>query len=62
MGSDMMVVLIDSIRHYVETGADEETIGTLGPVLSMVMEAQQRGDFLLVADLLEYELVTVFKP
>jgi hypothetical protein len=61
MGFEVMISFVDGVQRYLEVEGDAEKTMSFGPVLSMILEAQQRGDFLLVADLLEYEVTKLVR-
>ena len=56
-GSRAMVEVIDGIMKNVESGALKSQ--DLVSQLQRVMQAQARGDYLYVADVLEYEIASV---
>jgi hypothetical protein len=56
MASETMISVVDEIQAYLTAYADQDRAREFMPALEMIVDAQQRGDFLLVADLLEYEV------
>ena len=56
MASEVMIAVVDSIQEYLAADSDEDTAQEFMPALQMIVAAQERGDFLLVADVLEYEV------
>ncbi len=52
-GSDAMVRIVDSLGFLAE---DPARSAALLPVIQLILSAQGRGDYLLVADLLLHEL------
>jgi hypothetical protein len=56
-GSASLVALIDELLKSM-TGSGSTPLGPqVLPLLKMIIAGQQRGDFLYVADILEYEIL-----
>ena len=56
MASEVMIAVVDGIQAYLTADGDPDNARAFMPALEMIVDAQQRGDFLLVADLLDYEV------
>ena len=57
-GSEELVSLVDALAGIL----DPNTAPIFLPVLEPMLSAQARGDYLYLADLLEYELAPRFDP
>ncbi len=55
-GSDALIRFIDTFEVHLREQADTTRAAVIAPLLNNIIQAQLRGDFLYVADLLEYEL------
>jgi hypothetical protein len=53
--SDYLVQFIDMLTEVLSTGQPEETIQGFMEIIAVTVKAQERKDFLLVADFLLYE-------
>ena len=62
MGSSRLAELVDGLQGLVREGLAREAGEGLLSLLEMIVDAQARGDYLLVADLLEYEAVKILGP
>jgi hypothetical protein len=59
-GSDALVRFIDGFSRVVAGASNPRDRDVLARVLKALAEAQERGDFNYVADLLEFELRPLF--
>lgn len=59
MGSACLAELVDGLQKIVAQGLSADVGQGLLQMLEMIVDAQSRGDYLLVADLLEYEAVKI---
>jgi hypothetical protein len=55
-GSDSLAALIDALWSGLNCGDLQEISGRFLPLLEEILSAQERGDSIYVADLLEYKL------
>ncbi len=56
-GSDALTELLDRLMQTLTSGGStDECKQAMVPILKRILNAQQCGDFLYIADLLEYEL------
>ncbi len=55
-GNAALVCLVDGLQQALETPSMGLDAGVFLPHLREILQAQQRGDYLRVADLLEFEL------
>ncbi|MDJ0764478.1 MAG: hypothetical protein QNJ97_15990 [Myxococcota bacterium] len=56
-GSDALIRFVDAFEAHFREQADKTRATALAPILNNIIQAQVSGDFLYVADLLEYELM-----
>ena len=61
MGSSRLAELVDGLQGLVGEGLAREAAEGLLSLLEMIVDAQARGDYLLVADLLEYEAIKILE-
>lgn len=55
-GNEAFVGFVDRLAPLLADPERAQAAGEIGPFLPEIVAAQQRGDFLRVADLLEYEV------
>lgn len=55
-GNTALVEFVDLLQQALAALDDEAVVRAIGPHVKAIVEAQERGDVLFVADLLEYEL------
>ena len=56
-GNDALVRFVGLLQGLLDSSGTDESAQRLLPHLSRIIEAQERADYLRVADLLEYELL-----
>ncbi len=56
-GNAALVRFIDLFQQDLARGSAPFDLGVVAPILQHILGAQQRGDNLFVADLLEYEIL-----
>lgn len=56
-GNDALARFVGLLQELLGRSGTDEGAGRLLPHLSQIIAAQERGDYLRVADLLEYELL-----
>jgi len=61
-GNDALVAFIDLLQRRLEALGSEEAAQAVLPYLTEIIGAQQRGDTLRIADLLEYEVLERLPP